>query len=114
MPYNSGQGMYNLTMYVQSPPGYLSYSMLFTKPLGLFFILTVLCRCIVSAVFLVGSLRTNLPFACAFFGLVFLFAFIAASDFQRGYATSAAAAEQPFTLLKVAGGFGFITIVAGW
>jgi hypothetical protein len=103
-PYNSGQGMYNITMYV-------SRLFFFNRNMTL---LIFLCRCIVSATFLVGSLRTNVPFVCAFFGLVFLFGFIAAADFQLGYATTATEAEYSLTLLKVAGGFGFFTVVAGW
>lgn len=76
--------------------------------------LTLLNRSIVSAVFLLGSIRTNVPLACAFFGLIFVFAFLAAANFQLGYATTPAAAEHSLTLLKVAGGFGFITLVSGW
>jgi uncharacterized protein len=68
----------------------------------------------VSTIFVIGSLRTNIPFVCAFFGLVFLFGFIAAADFQIGYATTAAQAEYSLTLLKVAGGFGFFTALSGW
>jgi uncharacterized protein len=77
-------------------------------------LLIFLYRCIISATFLVGSIRTNLPFVCAFFGLVFLFGFIAAANFQLGYATTAAEAEYSLTLLKVAGGFGLFTALAGW
>jgi hypothetical protein len=77
-------------------------------------LLIFLYRCIISALFLLGSIRTNLPFVCAFFGLVFLFGFISAANFQLGFATTATEAEYSLTLLKFAGGFGFFTALAGW
>jgi len=89
-------------------------TLVFSEDLGLFAQIFFLYRCIVSAIFLVGSIRTNIPYASAFFGLVFLFGFLAAADFQVAYATTTEALEYATTVLKIGGGFGFITIVAGW
>lgn len=77
-------------------------------------VLIFLYRCIVSAIFVIGSIRTNIPFVCAFIGLVFFFGFIAAANFQLGYSTTLTEAEYSLTLLKVAGGFGLFTASAGW
>jgi hypothetical protein len=77
-------------------------------------LLIYLYRSIVSATFLIGSLRTNVPFVCVFFGLVFFFGFVAAANFQLGYSNTTTEAEYSLTLLKVSGGFGLLAIVAGW
>src|SRR5271156_151355 len=53
--YTSGQGHYNIVMTM------------------------------VSFVFFLGSLRTNLPFVIVFFTLIFLFGFSARGEFQIGY-----------------------------
>lgn len=78
--YNSSQGFHNVTM------------------------------CITSFVFLIGTLRVNLFFTFTFFGLVMLFAFIAAADF----AAPSGDIEHVETLLKIGGGFGFLGLVSGW
>jgi succinate-acetate transporter protein len=64
-------------------------------------------------VFLCGSLRTNVPFVVVFFSLVFLFSFIAAADYQLGFAGVAGLAHATF-YLKIAGGFGFVAMIMGW
>lgn len=43
-----------------------------------------------------------------------LFAFIAAADFAIPHAKSAADLDHINTLLRLAGGFGFIGLVCGW
>lgn len=53
--YNSGQAFYNIVMML------------------------------ISFVFFLGSLRTNVPFAVAIFFLIFLFAFFAAADWKVAY-----------------------------
>lgn len=82
--YNAGQGNYNVVM------------------------------AIVTFCFLCGSLRTNGPFVVVFFCLVFLFSFIAAADYQLGFNPTAAGASHAYYYLKIAGGFGFITMMMGW
>lgn len=67
--------------------------------------------CMVSFVIMIGTLRTNALFVALFFGLVMLFAFIAAADASIPGATNEA---HILELLQVAGGFGFIGLVAGW
>ncbi|KAF2028250.1 hypothetical protein EK21DRAFT_70162 [Setomelanomma holmii] len=69
---------------------------------------------IASFVFLIGTLRVNLFFTATFFGLVMLFSFIAAADFSVGSATTAADLAHIGKLLKIAGGFGFLGLLAGW
>ncbi|KAI6794444.1 hypothetical protein KC363_g7966 [Hortaea werneckii] len=83
-PYESSQGFHNITM------------------------------CMVSFMIMIGTLRTNLPLTALFFGLVMLFAFIAAADLRVPSATTAADEEYILKLLQVGGGFGFIGLVAGW
>ena len=68
---------------------------------------------LVTFVFLCGSLRTNLPFVIVFFCLVFLFSFIAAGNYQLGFA-GAAGFEHAVYYFKIAGGFGFVTMIMGW
>lgn len=67
--------------------------------------------CMVSFVFMIGTLRVNALFVLLFFGLTMLFAFIAAADAAAPTATSTG---HILTLLKCAGGFGFIGLVCGW
>ena len=67
-----------------------------------------------SLVLLIASLRTNIPFVLLFFGLVMLFAFIAAADFLIPSAATLADQEYILKLLKIGGGFGFIGLVCGW
>jgi uncharacterized protein len=52
--------------------------------------------------------------ASAFFGLIFVFGFTAAAYFQIANVTTTKSLEYATTLLRIAGGFGFVTIVAGW
>ncbi|KAL9094447.1 MAG: hypothetical protein Q9165_003297 [Trypethelium subeluteriae] len=82
--YNSSQGVYNVVM------------------------------TLISFVFFLGSIRTNGPFCLALFCLIFVFAFIAAANFLTGYATGPSDLEHVTTLLKIGGGFGFVTAIAGW
>jgi len=69
---------------------------------------------LVSFIFMCGSLRTNVPFVIMFTCLVFLFSFIAAANYQLGYNPSAAGFEHAVHYLKIAGGFGFGTMILGW
>lgn len=82
--YNAGQGNYNVIM------------------------------ALVSFVFLCGALRTNVPFVLAFFGLIFLFSFLAAGYYQLGYNATAAGAAHAFYYFKIGGGFGMITTIMGF
>jgi succinate-acetate transporter protein len=63
---------------------------------------------------LIGTLRVNLFFTFTFFGLVMLFAFVAAADFSIASASSEADIEHINTLLRCAGGFGFLGLISGW
>jgi succinate-acetate transporter protein len=67
---------------------------------------------LVSFVFMCGSLRTNVPFVIAFTCLVFLFSFIAAGNYQLGY--NPAGFEHAVHYFKIAGGFGFVAMIAAW
>ena len=67
----------------------------------------------VSFIFFLGSLRTNLPFVLIFFCLVFLFSFLAAADYTIGYSAGAELAYAT-KLIKVGAGFGFVAVVLGW
>ena len=69
---------------------------------------------LVSFALLLGSLRTNVLFVLVFFGLVMLFAFIAAADFRVATAKTVEDQEFILKLLKIGGGFGFIGLVCGW
>ena len=83
-PYTSGQGHYNVVM------------------------------CLVSFIFLLGSLRTNVPFVIVFFTLVILFGLFAGAQYELGLNPTPAGIEYATYLLKVAGGFGFVTLIMGW
>ena len=74
----------------------------------------VCCRCIVSFVFFIGTLRVNVLFTLTFFGLIGLFALIAAADFAVPHATTAADEAHILHLLQIGGGFGFIGLICGW
>jgi hypothetical protein len=63
---------------------------------------------------MIGTLRVNVPFVLTFLGLVGLFSFIAAADAAVPHATSAADLAHIETLLKCAGGFGFLGLICGW
>lgn len=82
--YTSGQGNYNVVM------------------------------ALVSFIFLLGSLRTNVPFVIVFFTLVILFAFLAAAQYQIGYDPTPEGLAYAGKLFEVAGGFGFVTLIMGW
>lgn len=68
----------------------------------------------VSFVIMIGTLRVNGLFVALFFGLVMLFAFIAAADAAIPTATTAADEAHILKLLQIGGGFGFIGLVCGW
>jgi len=68
----------------------------------------------VSFVFLLGSLRTNVPFVLVFFTLVFLFSFIAGANYEVGYNPTPEGLEYAAKLLKIGGGFGFVAAIMGW
>ncbi|KAJ9660516.1 hypothetical protein H2198_002452 [Neophaeococcomyces mojaviensis] len=82
--YTSGQGLYNVTMLL------------------------------VSFIFTIGSLRTNVPFVITFVALDFLFAFFAAAEFAIGHNPTPEGLEHAAYLFKIAGGFGFVAVVMGW
>lgn len=70
---------------------------------------------LISFVFFLASLRTNVPFAMAIFFLIPLFAFFAAAEWQLGSSGGdPLKIEHAAYLLKIAGGFGFITMISGW
>jgi succinate-acetate transporter protein len=71
-------------------------------------------RCLASFVFLIGTIRVNVFFTLTFFGLVMLFAFIAAADFSVASATTEADVEHIAKLLQIGGGFGFLGLISGW
>lgn len=83
-PYTSGQGHYNIVM-------------------GM-----------VSFIFMLGSLRTNVPFVIIFFCLVILFGCIAGGEFELGYNPTPEGVDYAAKLFKVAGAFGFVVLVMGW
>jgi hypothetical protein len=58
--------------------------------------------------------RVNVFFTLTFFGLVMLFAFIAAADFSVASATTEADVEHIAKLLQIGGGFGFLGLISGW
>jgi succinate-acetate transporter protein len=91
--FNAGQGNYNLVM------------------------------AIVSFVFLCGAIRTNIPFVILFVTLVLLFSFVSAAYYQLGYqATSPGVTQEGVAhaiahaahYFRIAGGIGFVGVVAGW
>jgi succinate-acetate transporter protein len=67
-----------------------------------------------SFVFMIGTLRVNVPFVLTFLGLVGLFSFIAAADAAVPHAATAADLAHIEMLLKCAGGFGFLGLICGW
>lgn len=88
--FNAGQGNYNLVM------------------------------ALVSFVFLCGAIRTNIPFVILFVALVLLFSFVSAAYYQLGYqaigdaANVAKAIAHAHHYFRIAGGIGFVGVVAGW
>lgn len=71
-------------------------------------------RTLISFVFLIGSLRTNIPFVLIFFCLIFLFSFLAAAQFYLPTATTAAEQAYVKLLVKIAGGWGLASALLGW
>ena len=71
-------------------------------------------RTLVSFVFFIGSFRTNVPFVLTFLGLIGLFAFTAAADLAIPTAATAADVAHIDTLIRCAGGFGFLGLICGW
>jgi uncharacterized protein len=65
-------------------------------------------------VLMIGTIRVNVFFTLTFFGLVMLFAFIAAADFAVPTATTAADLAHVEKLLQIGGGFGFLGVICGW
>ncbi|KAM3086904.1 hypothetical protein ACMFMG_001024 [Clarireedia jacksonii] len=82
--YNSGQGNYNVVM------------------------------ALVCFIFLLGSLRTNVPFVIVFFTLVFVFSFLAAGYYHLGWYPTTEGLDSATYFFKIAGGFGFVSILMGW
>lgn len=68
---------------------------------------------LICFVFLIGSIRINVPFVIVFSTLVFVFAFFAAGNYYIGY-HGAAGLEHAVYLFKIAGGFGFVACLMGW
>ena len=83
-PYTSAQGHYNVVM------------------------------ALVSFIFLLGSLRTNVPFVIVFFTLVFLFGLFAGAQYELGYNPTPEGIAYANRLFQIAGGFGFVTAIMGW
>ena len=83
-PYTSGQGHYNVVM------------------------------AMVSFAFLLGSLRTNAPFVILFFTLIVLFGCGAGAEYELGNNPTPEGIEHANRLLKIGGGFGFVTMIMGW
>ncbi|KAI9658887.1 MAG: hypothetical protein M1821_001847 [Bathelium mastoideum] len=69
---------------------------------------------LISFVLFLGSMRTNAPFCLALLCLIFVFSFLAAAEFAIGYATTPEALDHATYLIKIGGGFGFVTALAGW
>lgn len=82
----------------------------YNSALGLYYVVMTL----VSFVFLLGSLRTNVPFVIVFVSLVFLFGLFAGGQFEIGYNPTPAGLAYATYLFKIAGGFGIVTLVMGW
>lgn len=69
---------------------------------------------LVSFVFSVGSLRTNVPFVIIFVSLIILFGLFAAGQFHVGYDPTPEGLAHAAYLFKVAGGFGIVILLMGW
>jgi succinate-acetate transporter protein len=72
-------------------------------------VMTLICF-----VFFCASLRTNVPFVIVFLTLIFVFGFLAAGYYSLGFNPTAAGLEHATYYFKIAGGFGFVTIMMGW
>jgi hypothetical protein len=82
--YNAGQGNYNVVM------------------------------TLVTFIFLCGSLRINVPFVIVFLTLIFVFSFFAAGYYQLEYDPTPEGLAHAIYYFKIAGGFGFVTMIMGW
>ncbi|KAK5070434.1 hypothetical protein LTR64_000105 [Lithohypha guttulata] len=78
--------------------------------IGLYYVVMVL----VSFVFFLGSLRTNVPFVIIFGCLLFLFGLFAAGQFTVGQNPTAEGLAYAAYLFKIAGGFGMVCVIMGW
>jgi uncharacterized protein len=100
--YDSGLGMYYIVMVSNLQVRWSHYGIL-------------LClQALVSFIFLIGSLRTNIPFVIVFTCLVCLFGLFAGGQIHIGMDPTAAGIERATYLFKIAGGFGFVAAVMGW
>lgn len=77
---------------------------------GLYYVVMAM----VSFIFLLGSLRTNVPFVIVFFTLVCLFGLFAGGQFEIGYNPTPEGIAYATYLFKIAGGFGIVTALMGW
>lgn len=82
----------------------------YNSGMGLYYVVMTM----VSFIFLLGSLRTNVPFVIVFVTLVILFGLFAAGQFELGYNPTAQGVAYATYLFKVAGGFGIVTALMGW
>ena len=73
-----------------------------------------LVMAMVSFVFLLGALRANIPNVILFFTLIILFGFLAAADYQIGANPTPDGLDLAAGLMKIGGGFGFVTAIMGW
>jgi succinate-acetate transporter protein len=69
---------------------------------------------LISALFFVGSLRTNVSFAFAIFRPVSVFTLPAVAEFAILNAMTEADVAHMLYLLKVGGAFGLVISIAGW
>ena len=65
---------------------------------------------VMSLIYLICSLRTNMVFVVIFFGLMMLFAVLTGSYWNTAIGSTALAQQQQF----VAGAFGMMATSAGW
>jgi succinate-acetate transporter protein len=72
-----------------------------------------LVMALVSFVFLCGAIRTNVPFVILFVSLVLLFSFVSAAYYQLGY-QGIDGLTHATHYFRIAGGIGFVGVVAGW
>lgn len=73
-----------------------------------------LVMAMISFIFLLGALRTNIPNVILFFTLIILFGFLAAADYQTGFNPTPDGLQLAAGLVKIGGGFGFVTAIMGW
>jgi succinate-acetate transporter protein len=68
---------------------------------------------LVAFVFLLGSLRTNVPFVIIFFTLIIFFGFYATTSYRVGRDPIPDGLADAAQLLKIGSGFGFVAAVMG-